>query len=391
MNDALTRAELLRRAALGGVAISIPGFLAACGGGGGGGDAAGTTTAGGQELADTLRFSNWQLYIDVDPKTKKSPSLEQFTAKTGVKVDYVEDINDNASYFGKIQGPLSQGRGIDRDIIVMTDNSRFPALLIQKEWVQKLDKARIPNIANLIPEQGSPPFDPDRSFSLPWASGITGIATNVKASNGDVITTIDQLLEDPKLKGKVTLLTEMADTMSMVMLANGDDPEKVTDESFNKALDRIQTAVDSGQIRRFTGNDYVSDLEKGNIAAAASWSGDVATGLKTNKDLRWNLPEAGSDIWTDNMLIPLDGNVATASEYMNFIYDPKIAAMISVGNGYISSVKGVAAEAKKLDPESASNPLIFPDDEILSNVVQFDSAALNNQTYIEQWQKLLGA
>ena len=186
MNDALTRAELLRRAALGGVAISLPGFLAACGGGGDG-DAAGTTTAGSQELADTLRFSNWQLYIDVDPKTKKSPSLQQFTAKTGVKVDYVEDINDNASYFGKIQGPLSQGRGIDRDIIVMTDNSRFPALLIQKEWVQKLDKARIPNIANLIPAQGSPPFDPDRSYSLPWASGITGIATNVKASGGDVI------------------------------------------------------------------------------------------------------------------------------------------------------------------------------------------------------------
>ena len=390
MNDALTRAELLRRAALGGVAISIPGFLAACGGDSD--DAAGTTTGGSQELADTLRFSNWQLYIDRDPKNKKkSPSLEQFTAKTGVKVNYVEDINDNASYFGKIQGPLSQGRGIDRDIIVMTDNSRFPGLLIDKEWVQKLDKNRIPNIANLIDAQQSPPFDSDRSYSLPWASGITGIATNLKASGGEVVTTIDQLLEDPKLKGKVTLLTEMADTMSLVMLSNGDDPKKVTDESFNKAYDRIQKAVDSGQIRRFTGNDYVSDLEKGNIAAAASWSGDVATGLAANKDLRWNLPEAGGDIWTDNMLVPLDGDVATASEYMNFVYDPKIAAMISVGNGYISSVKGVKEEARKLDPASANNPLIFPDDEILSNVVQFDSAALNNQTYIEQWQKLLGA
>ena len=150
MNDALTRAELLRRAALGGVAISIPGFLAACGGDSGGGDAAGTTTAGTtQELADTLRFSNWQLYIDTDPKTKKSPSLEQFTAKSGVKVDYVEDINDNASYFGKIQGPLSQGRGIDRDLMVLTDNSRFPGLLVSKEWVEKLDKSRIPNITNL--------------------------------------------------------------------------------------------------------------------------------------------------------------------------------------------------------------------------------------------------
>ncbi len=391
MNDALTRAELLRRAALGGVAISIPGFLAACGGDSGGGDAAGTTTAGTQELADTLRFSNWQLYIDRDPKTKRIPSLEQFTAKTGVKVEYVEDVNDNATYFGKIQGPLSQGRGIDRDLIVMTDNSRFPGLLISKQWVEKLDKNRIPNITNLIDAQQSPPFDPDRSYSIPWVSGITGIATNLKASGGEVVTTMQQLLEDPKLKGKVTLLTEVADTMSPIMLENGDDPSKVTDDSWQRAYDRVQKAVDSGQIRRFTGNDYVADLEKGNIAAAVSWSGDVATGLAANKNLRWNLPEKGSDIWTDNMFIPLEGSVPTASEYMNFVLDPKIAAMISVGAGYISPVKGVKAEAVKLDPESASNPLIFPDDEILSNVVQFDSAALNNQTYIEQWQKLLGA
>ncbi len=390
MMNALTRAELLRRAALGGVAVSIPGFLAACGGDGGG-DAAGTTTAGAQELADTLRFSNWQLYIDMDPATKQSPSLQQFTAKTGVKVEYFEDINDNATYFGKIQGPLSQGRGIDRDIIVLTDNSRFPGLLISKEWVQRLDKARIPNIANLIEAQASPPFDPDRSYSLPWASGITGIATNLKASGGGEVTTVDQLFDDPKLKGKVTMLSEMADSLGLAMLANGDDPKQVTEASFNKAYDRIKQALDSGQIRRFTGNDYVADLERGNIAAAVSWSGDVATGLAANKDLRWTVAETGGMIWTDNMFIPLEGDVATASEYMNFIYDPKIAAMISVGNGYISSVKGVIDEARKLDPESASNPLIFPDDEILSNVVQFDSEALNNQTYIEKWQTLLGA
>jgi spermidine/putrescine transport system substrate-binding protein len=389
----LTRRELLQRAAAGGAFLSVPGLLAACGGG----DdeaASGTTTGattGQAQLADRLRFSNWQLYIDQDPKTKKSPSSEAFTKKTGVTIDYFEDINDNASYFGKIQGPLSQGRGIDRDIIVMTDNSRFPGLLVQKEWVEKLDKSLIPNIKNLIPAQGSPPFDPNREYSLPWASGITGIATNLKASGGAIVTTIDQLLEDPKLKGKVTMLTEMADSLSPVMLSNGDDPKNVTDEAFNAAYDRIKKAVDSGQIRRFTGNDYVSDLEKGNIAAALSWSGDVATGLASNKDLRWNLPEKGSDIWTDNMFIPLDGDVATASTYMNFVYDPKIAAMISVGNGYISSVKGVQEEAKKLDPASANNPLIFPDDEILSNVVQFDSAALNNQTYIEKWQQLLGA
>ena len=390
----LTRRQLLERAAAGSALLSVPGLLAACGGDGGetAGTTAATSTGGSGGLKDTLRFSNWELYLDFDPPdSKNSPSLNLFKQKTGTKVQYIEDINDNATYFGKIQGPLSQGRGVDRDIIVLTDNSRFPSLLIQKGWAQKLDKSRIPNIANLIDAQLHPPFDPDREYSLPWQSGITGIATNVKASGGEVITTVDQVLEDTKLKGKVTLLTEMADTMSLVMLANGDDPSKVTDETFNKAYDRIKKSVDSGQIRRFTGNDYVVDLERGNIAAAFSWSGDVATGLADNKNLRWNLSETGGDIWTDNMLIPTGGDVATASAYMNFVYDPKIAAMIAVGAGYISAVKGVREEAIKLDPDSANNPLIFPDDETLSKVHQFDSAALNNQDYITKWQKLLGA
>jgi len=362
--------------------LSLPGLLAACGGGGGGGEG---------ELKDVLRFSNWQYYMDFDKKTKKWPTLEDFTKETGIKVEYVEDINDNSSYFGKIQGPLSQGRGIDRDIIVMTDNSRFPGLLVEKEWVQKLDKERIPNFANLIEAQQSPPFDPERDYSLPWASGITGIATNLKSSRGELVTSIDQLLGDPNLKGKITLLTEMADTLGLVMRANGDDPTKVTDEGFNKAYDRIKTAVDSGQVRRFTGNDYTTDLEKGNIAAAVSWSGDVATGLAGNKDLRWNLAESGGMIWTDNMFVPLGGSVATASTYMNYVFDPKVAARIALGIGFISAVKRVREEAAKLDPDTAANPLIFPDDTLLSKVVQFDSVALNNETYTKKWQALLGA
>ena len=390
----LTRRQLLERAAASGALLTVPGLLAACGGDGGESAAttSGTTTGATGGLKDTLRFSNWELYLDFDPPdSKNSPSLNLFKQKTGTKVQYTEDINDNATYFGKIQGPLSQGRGIDRDLIVMTDNSRFPGILVQKKWVQKLDKSRIPNISNLIDAQAHPPFDPNRDYSLPWLGGMTGLATNLKASNGDVITTVEQLLTDPKLKGKVTALTEMADTLTMIMLENGDDPSKVTDESFDRAYERVKQAVDSGQIRRFTGNDYVVDLERGNIAAAISWSGDVATGLASNKNLRWNMPEKGSDIWTDNMFIPLGGDVPTASAYMNFVYDPKVAAMIAVGSGYISMVKGVRDEAIKLDPESGNNPLIFPTDDLLAKVHQFDSAALNNQTYIEKWQKLLGA
>jgi spermidine/putrescine transport system substrate-binding protein len=385
MTESLTRRQLLERAAAGGVVVTIgPGLLAACGGDDGGG-----SSSGDKKLASTLEFSNWQLYIDYDQKTKKRPSLEQFRQKTGVKVDYFEDITDNAILFGKIQRPLSQGDSIGRDIIVMTDNTRFPGLLISKGWVEKLDKEAIPNIENLQDALAHPSFDKNRDYSLPWQSYLTGIATNTKLTGGKPVTSMDVLLEDPKYKGKVTLLTEMADTISLVMQANGDDPTKVDDASFDKAIQRIRKAVDSGQIRQFTGNEYTGPLAKGDLACCLSWSGDVVQ--LTQKNLVWNLPESGGDIATDNMLIPTGGDVFTASTFMNFVYDPKIAAQISVGCSYISPVKGVKEEAAKIDPKSVDNPLIFPDEETLSNVVIFDAEAARNQDYIEKWQSLIGA
>jgi spermidine/putrescine transport system substrate-binding protein len=388
----LTRRQLLERAAAGGAVLSLPALLAACGGGEEASSTTGVATTGGsKELADRLRFSNWTLYIDVDEKTKKSPTLEQFTEKTGVPVDYFEDINDNASYFGKIQGPLSQGRSIDRDIIVLTDNSRFPGLLIDKGWAEKLDKSAIPNIKNLQDSLKSPSFDPSREYSLPWQSGMTGIATNKNITGGKAVTSVDDLLTNPAYKGKVTLLTEMADSMSLVMLSNGDDPSKVDDASFSKAYDKIKKAVDSGQIRQFTGNDYTGPLTKGDLACCFSWSGDVVQLTADNDNLEWNLPDTGGDIWTDNMLIPKGGDVYTASTFMNFVYDPKIAAQIALYVNYVTPVKGAKEAAAKIDPEVAQNTLIFPDAETLKNVAIFDAKALNNQDYIERWNTLIGS
>jgi spermidine/putrescine transport system substrate-binding protein len=385
MTDHLTRRELIQRAAAGGTVLTLPGLLAACGG-------SSNPSSGGSEskkkLAKTLDFSNWTLYIDVDEKTKKHPSLEQFQKKTGVKVNYVEDINDNASYFGKIQGPLSRGQSIDRDIIVMTDNSRYPGLLIKKGWVEKLDKSAIPNFKNLQPSLRHPNFDPDREYSLPWQSGMTGIAYNDKLT--DPILSIQQLFEDKNLKGKITLTNEMAD-ISLVMLANGDDPSKVTNASWDRAIKRIQKAVDSGQIRSFTGNDYSGPLAKGDLKACYAWSGDVVQLQSSNKHLHWNLPKDGGTIWTDNMLIPKGGDVFTASTYMNFVYEPKVAAEIEAYVNYICPVVGAKEILLKQDPSIAKNTLIFPTKKMLDNVVIFDSEALNNQKYLTEWQNLTTA
>lgn len=385
MTDVLSRRDLMRRAVAGSTLLTVPGILAACGGS----SSESSSSDNDKTLAKTLRFSNWTYYIDVDEKTKKHPTLDMFKKKTGTTVRYIEDVNDNASFFGKIQGPLSRGQSIDRDIIVMTDNSRFPSLLIKKGWVEKLDKSAIPNFKNLQDALAHPNWDENRDYSLPWQSGMTGIAYNDKLT--DPVLSVDDLLENPKLKGKITLLNEMGDTMSLVMLANGDDPTKVTDAAFDKALKRIQKAVDSGQVRQFTGNDYTGPLAKGDLTACMAWSGDVVQLQPDNPNLHWNLAETGGDIWTDNMLIPKGGNVYTASTYMNFVYDPKIAALIEAYINYICPVKGAKAEMVKIDASLAKNPLIFPTDKMLDDVVIFDAAALSNQKYLEAWQNLISA
>jgi spermidine/putrescine transport system substrate-binding protein len=389
MTDQLTRRQLLERAALGGAAITVPGFLAACGGTSK--KAGGATSS--HKLAKTLHFSNWPYYIDTKGQT--FPSLMQFQKKTGVHVDYVQDINDNAGFFGKIQGPLSRGQSVHRDIIVLTDNDRYLALMIRKGWVEKLDKSAIPNIKNLIPVQQHPKFDPDRDYSLPWQSGMTGIAYNDKLT--DPVLSVDELLESPKLKGKITCLNSMGDALTLVMLANGDDPTKVTDKGFNAAFNRIKKAVDSKQIRQFTGNDYAPPLARGDLTAAMSWSGDIAQ--LGNKHIHWNVPTTGGALWTDNMIIPKGGDAYTASVYMNFVYDPKVQGLMEAGDpkrkivgiSYIPPVAGAGEAAKAFNPEAANNVLIFPTKKMLDSVKLFDPNALNNQKYLTQWQNLISA
>ena len=381
MNPRLTRDELLRRGAAAGALVAFPSLFAACGGGDDGG-------AAGDELKQVLNFANWPLYIDIDEETKKRPTLDEFTQKTGIKVNYYEEINDNAEYFAKVQGPLSQGRGIDRDIFVFTDNSRFPGLLISEGWVQKLDRELIPNIGNLIEAQASPPFDPNREYSLPWQSGMTGIAWNEELTGP--VESIEQLFEDPKLKGKVSMLMELADSVGLVMLANGDDPTKVTDETYQRAVDRVQSAVDSNQIVRFTGNDFAQPLTKGELAASVAWSGDMIQLLADNPKLKWAIPKDGGMIWTDNMFIPTGGSVATASTYMNYVYDPVVAAKIAAYVNYVPPVQGAKEELLKIDPEIANNTLIIPDEALLAQLNQYDSAALGNDDHISKWQAVLG-
>jgi spermidine/putrescine transport system substrate-binding protein len=179
--------------------------------------------------------------------------------------------------------------------------------------------------------------------------------------------------------------------MGLIMRANGDDPSKVEADAFDRAIQTLQDAVDSGQIRRFTGNDYLEDFPAGSAYAGMTWSGDVAQLQSDTPGLKWVIPDDGGMIWTDNMLIPLGGDVFTASTYMNFAYDPKVAAEIEAWVNYICPVVGAKEEMQNIDPSLAENPQIFPDEETLAKVKLFDAEAADNTDFKEKFQAVIGA
>lgn len=389
INHPLTRQQLLRRAAVGGVTLSLPGFLAACGGDGGieGQQPAETgATTVEQVLADEITVSNWPFYIDQNDDATAFPTLDQFTEETGVKVNYLEDINSNEEFFGEIQAPLSRGQSIDRDIIVPT--AWLAARLLDLGYLQKLDKSAIPNMVNLEDTLASPAWDPNRDYSLPWQSYITGIGYDPKKVGGQ-LTSVEDLL-DPALKGKVTMLDSMEDTAALFMLEMGGDVVNPDQAMFNEICEKLKKAVDDGQIRQFTGNDYTGLLAGGDAWASIAWSGDIVILQADNPNLEFTIPDAGGMSSVDTMVIPTGGDVYTASTFMNFFYDPAIAAQVAAYVNYITPVKGTKEAITEIDPALAKNPLIFPPPEVLENLHEFSAEAIENPEFQEQWQAVIG-
>ena len=373
---ALARGLVSRRSAMMGAAgLSAAAFLAACGSEGrnpstpnatGGGAAPSAKAA--QDMSDTekvVNWSNWTEYIDVTDDGKSRPSIDAFTKATGIKVNYTEDYLDNDEFYAKVRPLLEGGQDTGRDIWCSTD--WMVARLIRQGYVQKLDMANIPNSKNLNDSLKNVEFDPGRAHSLPWQSGFAGIAYNPKATGGKKVESVGQLLTDPALKGKVTLLTEMVDTMGLVLLELGKDPAKFTDADFDSALQMIQKAKDSGQILRFTGNEYTDGLAKGDIAACMAWTGDVVQLQFDNEDVQYALPDKGFMLWSDNFVIPaMARHKKNAELLINHYYDPAVMAQVAAWVNYIPPVKGANEELVKIDPELGKNPLIAPTPEVLA-------------------------
>ncbi|WP_228373611.1 polyamine ABC transporter substrate-binding protein [Demequina soli] len=321
------------------------------------------------DISDTdKRFiiSNWPEYIDADDDGYKS-TLTLFEEHYGIKVKYVPDVNDNIEFFSKVVNQLGACQSTGRDMFVLTD--WMAARMINMGWIQKLDKANVPNLdKNLISSLQGVGWDPKREYSAPWQTGFSGIAYN-KSLVGEV-RTMDELLTRSDLKGRVTMLTEMRDTMGLMLLSDGADPSNFTDDQWNKALDKLRKARADGQIRAFTGNEYINDLAAGNIAACVAWSGDVAAAGDEN--LVFLPPDEGMMVWSDNMIVPnLAQHQRNAERWIDWYYDPKIAALLAAYVWYVCPVEGAQQEMEKIDPTLVDNPLIFPTKEYLASTHGF--------------------
>lgn len=392
--QAMSQRSMSRRGVLGAAgALGLGGLLAACGTGGksDGSSASAVSVKDISETDPTVNWANWTLYLDYDEKSKSYPTLDQFKEQTGISVNYVEDIDGNDTYYGKVQGQLKAGQDIGQDLITLTD--WMAGRIIRQGYTQELDHANIPNLANLLPDLKDVDFDPGRKNSLTWQTGYAGIAWNKKKFPKGLKNVSD--LWDPALKGRVTVLDEMRDTMGLLMLDHGVDITGQWGENeFGTALDDLRKNIGNGQIRQVKGNSYKSDFISGDAIAGIVWSGDIVQ-MNFENDDQWEfaIPEAGGTLWSDNLMVPIASpRKANAEKLMNFYYEPKVAAEVAAYVNFICPVIGAKEEMEKIDPSLMDNPLIFPTEEDLSHAHVFRALDAEEETTLgSEFQSAIGA
>ena len=386
MRSSVSRRRLLQAAGISSAAMAA----AACGTGGGGTASEGAAPEDVSDTEKVVNWSNWVEYMDIDEETGAYPTLERFQEQSGIAVTYTEDVNDNNEFYAKVRTQLEQGQDIDRDIVVLTD--WMAALWIQNGFAQKLDKAAIPNSANLIPRLQNVSFDKPRDYTLPWQGGFAGLGYNIaayqEATGNSEMTSLDQLF-DPALKGRITLLSEMRDTMGCIIAWQGNDPSNFTQEQFEQAIDALTEQVANGQIRQVTGNDYLAALESGDVIGVIGWSGDI---FALGEEFAFALPESGGTLWTDNMLVPSTSRrKKNAEAVMNFYYDPEVAAEVAAYINYLCPVSGAQEAMVAIDPALAENPFIFPSEEFLNQTYVFmELTPEQNEEYERLFQTAIG-
>ena len=375
----IINSKVSRRAVLAGAgAVAGASALAACGSGGGSSE-------------NAIRWGNWPLYLDVDDSGKNYPTLQAFTKESGIDVKYFEDYNDNDEFFGKVQAQLKLNKDIGYDIVCPTD--WMAGRWIRLGYAQKFDAANIPNKANIVDTLAKPSYDANRDYTLTWQGIMGGFGWNTE-KNPKGIRTIDELFA-PANKGKIVVLSEMRDTVGIILLSQGVSLQTVTEDQFMNAVDFLAKKIADGWIRGVKGNEYAEDLISGDATAVIGWSGDMFI-LKSENEGKFDfaIPESGGTISGDNMLIPSTATPeakASAEKLINYYYEPSVAAEVAAYVNYFCPVKGAQAEMEKIDPDLAASEFIFPTEKTMANLSVFRALTPAEETmWTEAFQKAAG-
>jgi spermidine/putrescine transport system substrate-binding protein len=387
----LGRRDLLRYAGAGaGLAT-----LAACGvSGEGKKEATGSTLKKqidsfwtGKKKTGEVNWAQWPLYIDVGKSKGDHPSIDQFTAATGIKVNYSEVIQDDDTFFAKVQPSLSAGQYSGYDIAVITNGIDFDRFL-ELDLFVPLDHAYLKNFEKYAgPTYKTAAYDPGNVYSVPWQSGITGIAYNTKKVPKPLTSYWD--LFDPALKGKVGMFADNEDLPNPCLVAMFGDPQKTGIPQWKQAAAKLNQQRKSGIVRKYYQQDYINALSTGDVWACQAWSGDIFQALESGAtDLAFITPSEGGVLWTDNMtLLKNIKNPVSSMMLIDWYYQPKIAAEVAEYVNYITPVPSaqqiVASDAasatgsnKKTLHQLATSPLVFPTAADYKNLYRYRT--LNN-------------
>jgi len=357
-----------------------------------------------QKLHHSVTFANWPDYIDV--LNGKHPTLEHFTALTGISVSYSEPVSDNTAFFNSIKPSLQRKVNTGYDIIVTTNNSPALGELISNGWLIPLDQTMMRNFrtyAGRLAE--NPPWDPGNAYTMAWQSGWTAIGYNSK-----VITspgTSVGMLFDSRYAGKVGMLSDPQELGSVGLLAIGVDPATSTEAEWHKAAAFLHKQKTGGIVRGYFDQSYIDKLKSGEIVVSQAYSGDIfQANLQTQfRDLQLLMPVEGGMFWTDNMCIPMHAhNPKDAMVLMDYFYQPQVEAVVEYYNDYVCPVPGarqqllsptgwaasalatMRSEIGKPPSYTADSPLVFPTPQYQQrsrNYFQFENAE-----QLAVWNKL---
>lgn len=334
-----------------------------------------------------VRVYNWSDYID-------PTILEDFSKETGIKVVY--DVFDSNEV---LETKLLAGK-TGYDIVVPTGS--FLSRQITAGVFQKLDKSKIPNIANTWPEVMNrvSVYDPGNEYALNWMWGTTGVGYNeakIKERMPDApVDSLDMIFK-PEIAAKfkdcgIFVLDSPEDVIPPALNYLGLDPNTTNPEDLKKAEDVI--AKIRPFVKKFHSSEYINALANGDICMALGWSGDIlqsatrAEEAKNGQVIKYNIPKEGTQMWFDMMAIPADAkNVEEAHILLNYLNKPEVMAKAS---NYISYANGNLASQKFIDESVLKNPAVFPDEATMKKL--YVKVAWDNKTQrlvTRAWTKIV--